>query len=108
VSNTNSTNSAGRQEVTRLTLEESALVTSARAAKITGYTYTIPARWLARCPWCHAVVAVVTLLNGSDEHVDLEIEQGEARALLTSPHTCSEAKRFSDSHLDDAWDGDAQ
>jgi hypothetical protein len=83
--------SVKRAEKTRLTARESALVEEAKADPITGYTYTIPAAALARCYVCQTVIAEVILDRGGyPVDVDVEIEQGEPRAVLTSPHRCTE------------------
>jgi hypothetical protein len=79
------------QAETRLTDGESAIVTSAMAAKITGYTSTLPAQALARCYNCQAVVAVAVLASGNVVNLDLEIDEGQPRAILTSPHDCWES-----------------
>lgn len=78
-----------RVEKARLTSQESDVIANAINAKPT-WTYTIPATTLARCYKCQAVIALVTVAAGWDENVDLEIDQGQPRATLTSPHRCTE------------------
>jgi len=74
-----------------LTEQESDLVEKAKSKKITGFTFTIPATFLARCYVCQAVIAEVVLVNASwPTDVDIEIEQGAPRANLASPHACTE------------------
>ena len=66
--NTINTNLASWQEETRLTPAESALVGDVSACKLSPehFSYSLPARALARC------------------------HQGQARAVLNSPHDCWE------------------
>jgi hypothetical protein len=81
--------SVKRAEKTRLTWQESAVFEKAETVGITGYTYTIPATFLARCYACQAVVAeVIRARGGYPVDVDVEIDQGQPRAILTSPHHC--------------------
>jgi hypothetical protein len=88
-----STTSVKRAEKTRLTWQESAVVEKAETVGITGYTFTIPATFLARCYACQAVVAeVIPARGGFPVDVDLEIECGQPRAVLTSPHHCISRK----------------
>jgi len=97
-----------RQEKLRLTPGESALVENADANR--GFTYTVPATALARCYACHAVTAEVILASGYAVNVDLELDHGEPRAVLTSPHTCPESQslgEFRDAPTEQ-WDGAGQ
>lgn len=107
----NSTTPAARQEKTRLTPEQSKLVESASTAKVTGYTFTLPATALSRCYVCQAVTAEVILASGYVVNVDLELDHGDPRAVLTSPHTCPELQRcaeFRDAPTESPWDGAGQ
>ena len=91
--NTINTNLASWQEETRLTPAESALVGDVSACKLSPehFSYSLPARALARCHNCSSVVAIATLASGSVVYLDLEIDhQGQARAVLNSPHDCWE------------------
>lgn len=102
-----STTLSKRQELTRLTVEQSALVTSAEAKKPTSFTYTlsVPSSALVRCCWCGQIVARCILASGAEQNLDLELEfendpdtqratVTDARGILTSPHTCLPADRY--------------
>ena len=113
MSNTNSTNSTERQEVTQLSREEFTLVADISAGKVkpNGFTYTIPITVTTRCVWCLLRVAPVRLTSGDEFNLELETgDHRELRAILTSLHSCPEAKRWeqSDAPLDSEWEGDAQ
>jgi len=96
------TASKKRQEKTRLSPEQSAMVTSATAEK-PGFTFTIPATSFSRCGWCRDVVAVFVLASGSEIDLDIEIEQGEPHAILTSPHDCRHEQRSDDERREKRW-----
>jgi hypothetical protein len=82
--------SVKHQQKPRLTPQESNVFTDAVNARPT-WTYTIPATALARCYVCQAVIAEVILARGGyPVDVDIEIDQGQPRAVLTSPHRCTE------------------
>jgi hypothetical protein len=96
VENRNSTTLAQKQGVTRLSPGETGLVELVSSGKLNpqAFTSTIPITASARCPWCLSKIAPVTLTNGHEINLDTEIDEGELRAVLTSPHNCPESQRW--------------
>jgi hypothetical protein len=95
VRNSISTTFARRQGITQLSPEQSDLVECACQRHSDVFTYSIPITVTTRCVWCLATVARARHADGQE--TDLEIEsgdQGELRALLTSPHRCPELESW--------------
>lgn len=83
-----------RQGFTQLTPETSEFLENIIAGKcnLSAFSSSIAVESAIRCVWCEAPIAEVRLApSGTPVYLDIEIrDEGELRAVLTSPHACLE------------------